>query len=293
MDNEKLVQLIRKGENKAENLAALYEGNKRLIYKITSSYRHFAEPEDLYQEAYFGLVEAVDQWDPERTPSFATYAARQIRWTLSRYCIKNGTALTVPENLLRKVYSYRRFLSVFEEEYSRLPTIKETAAGMKIRYREADRIRETEFLLRVASLDQSAAEGSPAQIDLLQDPDNSIDRLLDDMELDQRAGQLHRLLELIDPVEADILKRRFYAGQTLKECSQDLGLSVYAISERQKRGIYRLRILMQKEAKDTARNDHIESLALKNTSYSHYKNTFTSSVEKVVLDLLKEDSGKL
>ena len=59
MTNEQLVALIRAGDNEAENMLVLWQQNKGFIYKIAMKYQGYAEIEDLLQEGYLGLCEAV------------------------------------------------------------------------------------------------------------------------------------------------------------------------------------------------------------------------------------------
>lgn len=61
MTNEQLVIRIQAGDNIAENMLQLWQHNKGYIYKVAHAYRDYGEEDDLIQEGYFGLSEAVDQ----------------------------------------------------------------------------------------------------------------------------------------------------------------------------------------------------------------------------------------
>lgn len=60
MTNEILVELIQAGENTADNMQKLWEQNRGMIWKLAQQYRNKAEIEDLMQEGFIGLCNAVD-----------------------------------------------------------------------------------------------------------------------------------------------------------------------------------------------------------------------------------------
>lgn len=70
MENEQLVARIQAGEDVAENMLKLYDQNKGFIAKVAKKYQGLAELDDLLQEGYIGLSEAVDHFDAGRGVSF-------------------------------------------------------------------------------------------------------------------------------------------------------------------------------------------------------------------------------
>lgn len=66
MSNETLVERIRDGYSVSENMQALYEGNLPLIKKFIKPYAAYAEFEDIVQQSYFGLWEAVQRYETDR-----------------------------------------------------------------------------------------------------------------------------------------------------------------------------------------------------------------------------------
>ena len=63
MDNEQLVARIRAGEDVSKHMLQLYNQNKGFLAKMAKRYQGFAEMEDLLQEGYIGLSEAVSRYD--------------------------------------------------------------------------------------------------------------------------------------------------------------------------------------------------------------------------------------
>lgn len=63
MTNEELVEKIQAGEDVQTNMGLLYQQNQPLIYKFALPYSEMMDINDLMQEAYFGLVKAVEKYD--------------------------------------------------------------------------------------------------------------------------------------------------------------------------------------------------------------------------------------
>lgn len=59
LTNEERVELIQNGIDTVDNMQLLYEQNKWFIYKIVKKLTMFSDIEDLMQESYFGLDQAV------------------------------------------------------------------------------------------------------------------------------------------------------------------------------------------------------------------------------------------
>jgi len=75
MTNEQLVTLVKAGENVADNMLQLWKQNEAFISQMAIKYRGHAELEDLKQEGYIGLCNAVDHYDLSKGVSFINYAA--------------------------------------------------------------------------------------------------------------------------------------------------------------------------------------------------------------------------
>lgn len=62
--NEQLVQKIKAGEDVTENMTRLWQQNRNLIYLIVRKYaKTETDIDDLMQEGYLGMCNAVDRYD--------------------------------------------------------------------------------------------------------------------------------------------------------------------------------------------------------------------------------------
>lgn len=70
MTNEELVLQIRNAVSPAELMLQLWKQNYGLIYKIANRYKSLDDIEDLLQEGFLGLYEAVRHYNPDIGGSF-------------------------------------------------------------------------------------------------------------------------------------------------------------------------------------------------------------------------------
>lgn len=73
--NEALVLKIKSGINVADNMLRLWQQNRGFIKKMANRYKGYEDVEDLEQQGYIGLDNAVGGYRPDENVSFITYAA--------------------------------------------------------------------------------------------------------------------------------------------------------------------------------------------------------------------------
>ena len=98
MTNEQIVSEIRNGYSVTDYMQLLYESNLLLIKKFIKPYTAYEPMEDLLQESYFGLWEAVQHYETSANVRFMTYAEYWIRQSVRRYLEKCGSTVRIPSH---------------------------------------------------------------------------------------------------------------------------------------------------------------------------------------------------
>ncbi len=98
MTNEQIVSEIRNGYSVTDYMQLLYESNLPLIKKFIKPYAAYEPMEDLVQESYFGLWEAVQHYETSANVRFMTYVEYWIRQSVQRYLEKCGSAMRIPSH---------------------------------------------------------------------------------------------------------------------------------------------------------------------------------------------------
>ena len=111
MDNEQLVAAIKRcgytTKDEKDLRYVLFEENLSLIKKFVDPYISLRNnEEDLMQEAFLGLIAAIDNYDESREIKFMTFAKWYIVDAVRKY-VKSMSCFYVPSNYYAKVSQYQ------------------------------------------------------------------------------------------------------------------------------------------------------------------------------------------
>jgi len=215
--------------------------NLRLVVKIASQYRDRRLPlSDLVQEGNIGLMTAVDRFDPGRNVRFCTYAAWWIRHRVSRALVNHGRAVRVPNHIAQTSSKLLKKARELEKVHGRAPTVEELAAATDLPVKKVRLALQTTG--RVLSLDASANDEARSLLATLAD---DADSSLEELEGSRRREAVSRVLANLDPVEADVLRKRFAFDVdeplTLREIGAMHSLSRERIRQIQNKALAKMR----------------------------------------------------
>ena len=121
MSNEELVSRIKSGIDPAGNMLQLWEQNRGLIGSIAVKYKGYEDLEDLKQQGYIGLCNAVNNYQSGEGVPFAGYAALWIRQSMTRYIVNSGNPVRIPVHEFNRQQRYKRFLREYEVRTGKPP----------------------------------------------------------------------------------------------------------------------------------------------------------------------------
>jgi RNA polymerase primary sigma factor len=212
----------------------LVRSNLRLVVNIAKKYAgRGMSLGDLIEEGNLGLIKAVDYFDPNRGTRFSTYAAWWIKQTIKRAILENGQPLHIPTYMVALINQWRRAAAELEARLGRKPTLEEMADAMTLAPRKAKQIDKIVEALTVSSSDGwSGEDGDEGQALESTIADQQAGLPEDALAADEEQAKALRLLDRIEPREAEILRLHYGLNRRHPLSLQEIGEKLHLTRER-------------------------------------------------------------
>lgn len=223
----------------------LVRSNLRLVVNIAKRYGgHGMSLGDLIEEGNLGLIRAVDYFDPDRGTRFSTYGAWWIKQSIKRALLENIQPVHVPTYMVALINQWRHTAAEMENTLGRVPDVEEMAEVMNLPFRKAKIVNQ---IVKVLSSVQDAHGYDETDEDQLLEAileDHSVGRPEDELVAREEKAKALRLLNEIEPREADVLRLHYGLGgrkpMTLREIGKKLGLTRERIRQIQREALTKL-----------------------------------------------------
>lgn len=246
MTNEELCIAIQSETgDKSELLEQLYIQNAKMIEKIIRRYQESQELDDLRQEAYFGIYRAAELWNPDKESTFLTYAVYWIRQAINRYIENCGSCIRVPVNRRAQIGRYNRALNSYRVRFGREPSNMELCSLLDLTLEQLKNLRNDAQALRIRSTSEpiGGEEDDITLEDTLAAAGDPIGEALERMQHEQLSAELWSCVDDLEPRESAVIRSRYGNEQalTLKECGENLGVSVERVRQLEAAALRKLR----------------------------------------------------
>lgn len=282
MTNEELVEKIQSGEDVESNMGLLYQQNRRLIYKFALPYSDMADMDDLMQEAYFGLVKAVEKYDPEKEFKFITYAEWNIRGHLQRYCYNFGKNRRIPVHMIERMSKYHDVIRKYENDYGEKPSDEYIKKELQINTNQLKVIRKTILTCNTISFDDIVPGTDATFGETIADETDFQEEIVQKMAEEQVNSSVWKSVDELPSKMKDIIHLRYENGLSQKSVAENLGISAERIRQYEHRAY---QLLKAKEAIQRAAEfyDCNHNSMLYHDTLSFYKNHGMSAIEYMVI----------
>lgn len=243
----KLAAQIKEGNEKARE--HMIKANLRLVVKIAYDYSNFGLPVlDLISEGNIGLIKAVERFDPTKGGKLGTYASWWIKQSIKRALANQSKTIRLPVHMVDKIAKMRREINRMQEELGREPTNEEIAHNLGISVSKVAHLKSVS--VRPTSLDAPVGDGEETELGELVGDEKAINPL-DTLSNKSQINDVQRILNQLDPREAEIIRMRFgldgMAAKTLEEVGNHFNITRERVRQLQFTALKKLKKRMAKK----------------------------------------------
>jgi len=208
---------------------------KYVVNRLIISLPPYLDYQDLISFGVFGLIQAIERYDPSRGIKFETYAYTRIRGSIIDEIKRMDW---IPNSVRKKAKILQNAYEVLEQTLGRTITDDDICKHLNISLKELEELyRETSFL-HIMPLDEISDK------EYLSLANNDPEKVLEKNEIKKI---LANSIEKLRPEEKLVITLYYYEGLTLKEISQVMNLSQARISQIHTKAILRIRGSLSKK----------------------------------------------
>lgn len=239
-EKETLLKKAREGDAAARE--RYIQGNLRLVLSVIKRFSNSSEnADDLFQIGCIGLIKAIiDNFDTTLNVRFSTYAVPMIIGEIRRY-LRDNNAIRVSRSLRDTAYRAICARELYLKQNQKEPSIEEIAAEIGIG--KEDIVYALDAIQSPMSLYEPVyTEGGDTLyvMDQLSDKKNKEENWVQNLALQDAVARLNER-------ERQIIRMRFYEGQTQMEVAREIGISQAQVSRLEKSALRSMRNYLSDE----------------------------------------------
>lgn len=243
VDESRLWELYRKTSDihVRDELVARYAPLVKYVAgKVSATLPAMVDYRDLVGYGNFGLLDAIEKFDPQKHVKFKTYAVTRIRGAIYDHLREMDW---IPRSVRKKAKQLERAIATLESRLGRPATDDEIAAEMGLDRRELARLMTKVSSSSILSLNELWPSGSDSDGGTLGDTVESTSSQNPDASLEReeiRRVIIEAIKELPDK-EKKVLILYYYENITLREIGRILDVTESRVSQLHTKAMLRLK----------------------------------------------------
>lgn len=199
--------------------------------------------EDLIQVAIYGLINAIDRYDPDRGTKFETFAYPTILGELKRHFRDTAWSMQLPRGLQELNQKAYKLVDILTQKLGRPPTISELAQELGVSEEQVIEALEAANAYETISLEQEISADEDDKPQTLEE----LVSLTEDEEMQrwQQRQLIEDAMKVLDERERKIVEMRFFDDLTQTQIAQRLGISQMHVSRLLRRAIQKMQAYMK------------------------------------------------
>ncbi len=247
ISTEELFRLWRKTKDPRIRDELIYR-HMDLAKALARRFAGRGEPlEDLIQVALYGLINAIDRYDPDRGTKFETFAYPTILGELKRHFRDTAWALQLPRGLQELNQRAYKLVDILTQKLGRPPTMAELAQELGISEEQVIEALDAANAYETLSLEQEVLtdedeKPQPLEELVVTGEDEAMERW-------QKRQLLEEAMRVLDERERQVVEMRYYDDLTQTQIAERLGISQMSVSRILRRAVQKMRAYLRGAAK--------------------------------------------
>lgn len=222
---------------------------KRISGRLAMSLPPHIDEEDLIGYGLFGLLDALQKYEPSRGVKFETYASLRIRGAM----IDGLRAMDwVPHSARQKIKRVQQAYTEVEHQKGRTPANEEVASYLAISVEELNSLLLQGQYMTLVSLDELSnndyGDSNVTPLDLIVDKDAQ--ESFQQVEKEEQKYIVSKAVEQLSEKEKLVVALYYREEFTLKEIAAVMNLSESRVSQIHSQAIFRLRGYLGRQKKN-------------------------------------------
>ena len=284
MTNEELVIKIKAGDDVANNMLQLWQQCRRYIYMIALKYQGTADIEDLEQEGYLSLYDAVEGFQPERGYKFLTYADFWITRKMVRYIQKNRS-IRIPDYESQKINEYKKIVNTYYIRNGKKITRKEVSKVLNMTVPEVIKLEKSMLMSKVDSTDKPVSDETDriTSGELVASETDIENEVLESVQQEQLKRIIWPFVEELPQKQRQVLEGRYKENVTLKCIGERLGMTQEQVRQTENKALRSLKCSKNCRVLRSFVDETVEKGMYRHNGVHEFNRTWYSSTELAAL----------
>lgn len=234
------------------------------------------------------MYRAVGNYDLSAGTSFLSYAGFWIKQAIQRYHQENKH-IHIPVYAQENISKYKKFRNAYRMYFGKEPTREQICCYLGISYEAMEKIESAAEAGKAGSMDKEIAGTDGITYgDMIADPKDNYEDVLDNLEKEQLKGILWELVDDLPGKAPEVIRMRYQQELTLKETGEAIGINMEAVRQWQQKGLRELRKPSRSNLlREFYKDGEIYSRGVVGGGVGTFNRNWTSSTERTALDMIE------
>lgn len=270
--NEQIIQKIKQGTEINVNRLLLWNNNQAVIKEVLKPLCAFYETQDLLQECYIIMQNAVDNYSLDSDYKFTTYLTNSIRWQMPRI-LTRLKGFCLPSALDKPYNEYRCLIAKYGDISD-----KQASAMLNISDKQLKTIKQYIAFNNAASLDKPTEDDNGTLANIIPDNINIAEQYEEQNENATAYGLYNIAQQRLKPKEYQVIERYYKYQIPTDKIAAQLNISTTRVHQYRQQALRQLRI--DDKIIQLASEMHYKTDIAYSYGFNAWKYSGTSSVEK-------------